>query len=220
MLNWDSSRWTRARVVELALALLGLFGALALSNCLGRYASHAGETAHTSPDLLLSFLPVVDLRIVFVWGYAAFVGWAVVMGVLQEQRRLAHITWLFALIIVLRSLFIILTPMHSPEGALLANGDPLFDAIGRHLTFHNDLFFSSHTAMPFLGYLVYRRRLTSLVFLAMSVMLAFTVLLTRVHYSIDVFSAYFITYAVYRFERRRLRLPYRKMRHSIIGWLA
>ena len=50
-------------------------------------------------------------------------------------------------------------------------------------------------------------------------MLAATVLLTRLHYSIDVFSAYFITYALYRFERRKLRAPYRRVRMRLLGFL-
>ena len=219
-MRWSHLGWTKARAAELALALSALLGALALNNWLGRFASRAGESAHASPDLLLSLLPVVDLRWVFVWGFAAFVAWAFVMGLWRENRRLARIAWLYALLIILRSLFIILTPMRLPEGALVVSGDPLFEAVGRHLTFHNDLFFSSHTALPFLGYLIYRDWWVRQVFLGLSLLLAATVLLTRVHYSIDVFGAYFITYALYRFEQRHLRAAYRRLRLKVFGRLG
>jgi len=217
--RWDATRWNRARLIELALAAAGLSGAIALNSWMGGVADRLGQRCAPSPDLLLSFLPRVDLRVLFVWGFAAFLVWAIAAGLLREGRRIAHIMWLYTLLIGLRSVFIVLTPMRSPVGALWVGGDPLFDAIGRHLTFHNDLFFSSHTACPYLGYLAYRDAWVRRVFLALSIVLAATVLLTRLHYSIDVFSAYFITYALYRFERRKLRAPYRRLRMRLLGFL-
>lgn len=219
-MKWDTTRWSPARVVELVLALSALTGAIALNSCMGMIAQRNGAGCSPSPDLLLSLLPRVDLRFLFVWGFAAFWAWAIAIAALRETRRVAHIAWLYALLVVVRSLFIILTPMRAPDGSLWVGGDPLFDAVGRYLTFGNDLFFSSHTAMPFLGFLVYTDRWARLVFLAFSVVLAATVLLTRLHYSIDVFAAYFITYAVYRFEYRWLRRPYRRLRWHVLGELA
>lgn len=216
MIKWDTSRWNRVRCIELALSLAGLGGAIALNSFMGRVADGAGEKAHPSPDLLLSLLPRVDLRVLFVWGFAAFWAWAIGVALARERRRLAHIAWLYALLLVVRSLFIVLTPMRAPLDSFWAGGDPLFDAVGCHLTFHNDLFFSSHTALPFLGFLVYRDRWARLVFLGFSITLAITVLLTRLHYSIDVFAAFFITYAVYRFEHRWLRWPYRRLRRRLL----
>ena len=203
-MRWDTSRWSPARVAELALSLAALAGAITLNSCMGVLAQKNGEFCRPSPDLLLSLLPRVDLRILFVWGFAAFFVWAVAVALLRERRRLAHIAWLYALLVLVRSLFIILTPMRAPDGSLWVGGDALFDAVGRHLTYGNDLFFSSHTAMPFLGFLVYRDRWARLVFLVFSIALA----------------AYFITYAVYRFERRWLRRPYRRFRWDVLGRLA
>lgn len=220
MIKWDTSRWSRARLVELAVSLAGLGGAIAFNSWMARIADGAGEKAHPSPDLLLSLLPRVDLRVLFVWGFAAFWAWAIVVAVLRERRRLAHIAWLYSLLLVLRGLFIVLTPMRAPVDSIWVGGDPLFDAVGRHLTFRNDLFFSSHTALPFLGFLVYSDRWARWVFLGFSVLLAATVLLMRLHYSIDVFSAYFITYALYRFEYRWLRAPYRRLRAAALARLA
>jgi hypothetical protein len=81
--------------------------------------------------------------------------------------------------------------------ALPVEGDPLFNAVGRFFTFRHDLFFSCHTAVPFLGFLLFRDRWARAVSLSLSLLLAAAVLLARQHYSIDVFGAYFITYALY-----------------------
>ncbi|MBI3564203.1 MAG: phosphatase PAP2 family protein [Elusimicrobia bacterium] len=218
-MRWDGKGWSLPRFIELTVASCALAAALALNNCAGRAADRAGELAHSSPDLLLSHLPVVDLRVLFVYGFAAFLVCVFGLGAWREGRRAAHILWLYAILVALRSVFITLTPMREPDGALQVLGDPLFDALGRHMTFKHDLFFSSHTAMPFLAFLSFRDRWARRLFLAFSVTMAATVLLTRVHYSIDVFAAFFITYAVYRFERRWLRVPYRRLRHRLLGGL-
>ena len=113
---------------------------------------------------------------------------------------MSYIVWSYAFLITVRSFFIILTPMQTPPEALLITNDWLYDNVGRYLTFQNDLFFSSHTALPYMGYLLFKERGVRFAFMALSVLLAVTVLCTRLHYSIDVAAAYFITYAVYRFE--------------------
>jgi hypothetical protein len=66
------------------------------------------------------------------------------------------------------------------------------------ITTGNDLFFSGHTGLPFLIALiywdhVYIRRL----FIIASIVFGAVVLLSHLHYSIDVFAAFFITYAIY-----------------------
>ena len=215
--HWDTSRWSRARLIELATALAGLGAAIAFNSFMGHVADGAGESAHPSPDMLLRLLPRADLSVLFVWGFAAFWAWAIGVALIRERRRLAHIAWLYSILLVTRGLFIVLTPMRAPADAIWSGGDPLFDAVGSYLTFRNDLFFSSHTALPFLGFLVYRDRWARLVFLGFSIVLAATVLLMRRHYSIDVFAAYFITYAVYRFEYRWLRWPYRRLRWRLLS---
>lgn len=198
------SRWIPPGL-ELALSLAALGGSVLLNYAAGRFSDRQAAGAPSCPDLLLRHLPVVDLRFLFVWGFAVFVAWAAAMTLWREPKRLAHVAWSYALLIALRSLFINLTPMSQPLGALNPEGDALFDRVGRYMTFRHDLFFSSHTALPFLGFLLFRERWVRLSFLALSFLMAATVLLTRVHYSIDVAAAYFITYALHCFERRHLR---------------
>jgi len=213
----DSTAFTWRHWIELGAALAVLAFSMAVNYWAGRFADIRGETAHTSPDLLLSFLPVVDLRLLFVWGFAAFVIFAVAAVVWSEGKRAAYVVWMYALLVLVRSLFIILTPMKAPEGMLEMAGDPLFDKLGRYLTFKHDLFFSSHTALPYLGFLVFRHPGVRWILMGLSVLLAATVLLCRVHYSIDVVAAYFITYAVYRLELRHFRWRYRAFRRRWVS---
>jgi len=205
------------RAAELALSLAALTGSLVLNNWAGRMADAAGLKAHSSPDLLLSWLPVVDTRLVFVWGFAVFLTWLIVASIWRERRRIPYIIWSYALLIAVRCFFIILTPMRQPYEAIQFQSDFLFHAIGRYLTFRHDLFFSSHTALPFLGCLLLRGRWLRASFFLLSVVMACAVLLGRLHYSIDVFGAYFMTYAVHKAEVRWFQPYYNKLK---LRWLA
>ena len=200
----SSRGWSLA---EDLVAFGALCLALWLNLALGRIAAAQGALAHPSPDLLLRLLPLVDMRFFFVYGFGAFVAFATLVTVLRERDRAAYIAWSYALLIAVRSVFIVLTPMRLPPDALPIQG-AVYDAIGKNLTFEHDLFFSAHTAIPYLGCLLFRDRWARAVSLGFSVLLASTVLLSRLHYSIDVFGAYFITYALYRAEMRWIQRPY------------
>lgn len=189
------------------LAALGL--ALVLNYHLGLYSHLLGSQAQPAPDLLFRLLPLVDMRFFFVWGFAAFIALAAGAALWREPKRLGSLAFSFALLIAVRSVFITLTSLRLPDEALPISGYSLFDAVGTKLTFQHDLFFSSHTAMPFLAYLIYRGRALKLAFLGISLLMGATVLLSRLHYSIDVLAAFPITYALHRADRRFLRRPYR-----------
>jgi membrane-associated phospholipid phosphatase len=65
--------------------------------------------------------------------------------------------------------------------------------------FQNDLFFSGHTGGPFLVALIlWKNRFMRYSLLIVSVLMAFTVLAMRLHYSIDIIGAYFITYGIFK----------------------
>ncbi|MEK7656498.1 MAG: phosphatase PAP2-related protein [Elusimicrobiota bacterium] len=178
-------------------SLAAFAGALRLNHLLGVYVDRVGARSPSLPeDILLDFLPHWDLRVVFVWGFAAFLAFAIGGGLLFERRRAPYILWLYAVLILVRDFFLMLTPMGQPSGALPVEGYTLFDAVGGYLTFKHDLFFSAHTSMPFLGFLVYERRELRAGMLLFSFVLAAGVLVCRYHYSVDIAAAYFITYAV------------------------
>lgn len=190
-----SSKPTKSTGVSLAGACCALVAALVLNYFAGRYAAiHGRGQPSLTADLLLNVLPHYNVQGLFVWGFLAFV--LVAAGAGFFERRAAYIVWMYALLTSLRSFFIVLTPMGAPPGAALPHGDFLFDISGRWLTFGNDLFFSSHTSMPFLGFLVFERRTTRMVMLGFSIILAGCTLIGRYHYSIDVAAAFFITFAL------------------------
>lgn len=196
---------------EYLVGATALVVALTINIFAGRLADANGEKAHPSPDLLLSWLPRWDTSILFIYGFAFLLAWLAYAAVRYERRRIPRILWAYAILVAVRAFFIILTPMHTPPDHAVLVGDPIFDAFGRFLTAKHDLFFSSHTAMPFLAYLLFRDKWVSLSFLAISILMAATVLIGRLHYSIDVFAAFFITYALHTLEGRHIQYLYERL---------
>ena len=98
------------------------------------------------------------------------------------------------LLVVIRSLFVVLTHLKIPPDAIA----PRFFFDLEILNNNNDLFFSGQVAFSFLGYLVFNKSPVRYVFLALSIVAGITSLLMHRHYTIDIISAYFITYGTYK----------------------
>jgi hypothetical protein len=107
----------------------------------------------------------------------------------------------FSLLLIVRSLFMIFTHVGTPEGAVSVH----FPGIFSKLYFENDMFFSGHTAMPFLGFYLFRGNILRDVDLVGAIVLGIVVLAMHVHYSIDVFGAFFMTYCSYQMGTVLLR---------------
>lgn len=190
------------RRIEGPASLAALAAALLLTNAADRYLDRVGEAAPVSPDLLLTRLPPIDASWLYWWGAAGFVVLAVAAAVLRERDRWPFLVRSYAFVLAARAGLMILTPLHIPAGAVSVDHGFLYWTVGRHLTTHHDLFFSMHTALPFLGALVFRDRPVRLACGALSVVMAATVLLLKTHYSIDVAGAYLVTYALYHLQLR------------------
>jgi membrane-associated phospholipid phosphatase len=66
----------------------------------------------------------------------------------------------------------------------------------------NDSFFSGHTGLPFLmAFIYYDRKWLRIIFISLSMIFGAVVLLAHIHYTIDVLSAFFISYGIYRLSR-------------------
>lgn len=96
---------------------------------------------------------------------------------------------------MVRSIFMCFTHLSTPSDASTFTVPYLVS----FFTFQNDLFFSGHTAVAFLGFLLFRQnKKLKYFFLITSISMGIIVLLMHVHYSIDVFSAFFIAYGTFR----------------------
>jgi hypothetical protein len=169
----------------------------------GTYATGAASNSVT--DIVLSNIRTFDVDSLFVYGSMFFVALITVI-LLIHPKRIPFTLYSLALFIVTRSVFIVLTHIAPyPSQAVLDLG-----TVASKFIFGGDLFFSGHTGMPFLLALIFwDERFLRYLFLTISMCFAAIVLLGHLHYSIDVLSAFFITYTIFHiseviFKKQRI----------------
>lgn len=188
-------RWRRLRSDATAfrgfwtgwLLLLACFG---VANRAGLYATKmAGPPVG---DLILDHIPTLDLTTLHVSVAIGF--WlAVVTWILGHPQAHAFTTRAFAVLLLVRSFFISITHLGPPPNLLKVEG-PFAELI----LFTGDLFFSGHVGAPFLLALIFwHRPAVRWTGLAAAAFFAPVVLLAHVHYSIDVFGALPMVWAIY-----------------------
>lgn len=189
-----------ARIPGFALAAAASVAAFAAAFCfnlwtIGQATARAGAGVE---DIILSNIPVFNVDGAFVYG--TFLVASISLGLLlAHPKRIPFAFAAVALFIVIRSLFALMTHLGPPEAQYATD---FGEAITRSF-FGADQFFSAHTGMPFLGAVAfwYIERRTALFFLSSSAFFAAVVLLGHIHYTIDVASAFFITYGIFHIAR-------------------
>jgi hypothetical protein len=175
------------------LSLIFLLASL-LANYAGNLYASLSASNYVS-DLILDNLPVVNIDFMFFEGFGIFILF-IVYFLIKEPQKIPFTIKSIAVFILIRSISISLTHLAVPP-----DHSPL-DNIFRGITFENDLFFSSHTGLPFLMALnFWENKRVRLIFILISLIFGASVLLGHIHYSIDVFAAFFITYGIFHITR-------------------
>ena len=194
--------WTEKRKRSMYFSVLLIILALIVQITFGHYSSRQAIAAPPENDIFLDNLPMVDLAFVIVGGVLIFWFFSFFLLSLEPEHLIFGIKAI-ALLIIVRAFFINLTH----EG-LYPNGflpTPHNTGFGFYniFTFEGNLFFSGHTAFPYLMALIFwEKQLWRRIFIAISVIFGASVLLAHVHYSIDVFAAPFITYGVFKIAEK------------------
>lgn len=164
-------------------------------------------------DLLLDILPTLNMEFFYTWVMYLLTITIFIYPVFFKPEILPFTLKTFGLLVIVRSCFIALTHLGPPPGFYFDSMEAS-KSVFEGLRFRNDLFFSGHTAIPFLAFLLFKGSMIRYVMLAGSILMAVTVLLMHVHYSIDVFAAFFITHGTYTLSDNifnRLNLRFKKM---------
>lgn len=179
-------------LVSFGLSIALLVASLFINFYAGVYATESASNSVT--DIILSNVPVIHFDGLFLYGPLAF--W-IIMTFLELRTPERFPFWLksIALFVLIRSAFITFTHLGPFPSATPVD---LTGVMG-NFTFGGDLFFSAHTGLPFLTALVFWRQKAIRYFcIACSIFFGAIVLLAHLHYTIDVLSAFFITYSIYK----------------------
>lgn len=187
--EWKKEIKRHKKVMVLSLIFFGL--ANLINHFAGTYADKVAGAA--TSDLILDHIYLPILSPIFSYGYiiifTVFFLYPLIFKVSKFHTAISQ----FSILVLIRSFFVILTHLRAPLGAFRGN----LPLIYQTFSFSNDMFFSGHVALPFMGFLVFRKEKIGKFFLIASIIMAFTVLSLHIHYSIDVFAAFFITYCIY-----------------------
>jgi hypothetical protein len=152
-------------------------------------------------DPLLIRITACDLT----WPIFSLIYGAIISAItilLYSPKRLVLLLSAYTIMVLIRIVMMYLLPLNTPQGMIFLQ-DPFvsFFVTGKTLT--RDLFFSGHTATMILLFLTIPKRFKKIFFLA-ALLVATAVLFQKVHYTIDVVVAPFVSYVAYCFARRIL----------------
>jgi hypothetical protein len=144
-------------------------------------------------DILLDNLPVVNVDLIINDGVFLF-GGIVLYFLIFHPKIIPFTLKSLALFIFIRSIFTTFTHLGPAPSQTYLDPEDLLIKINAG----KDMFFSGHTGMPFLLALIFwDNKFMRYLSISASLIFGVSVLLGHLHYSIDVFAAYFITYAIY-----------------------
>jgi len=150
-------------------------------------------------DIILSNIPLFDVDAIFLFGPVIF--WIIIGGyiVFFEPKKIPFTLKSAAVFLFIRSAFISLTHIGPFPTHDIINTAGILGVF----TSGSDLFFSSHTGMPFLMALIFwDNKYLRFLCVFSSIIFGAVVLLSHLHYSIDVFAAFFITYTIFHIAEK------------------
>jgi hypothetical protein len=151
-------------------------------------------------DPFLRWLPPHNVSLalfIIIWALTLL---AIYRAALQPYIFLTFL-WAYILLSVMRILTITLVPLDPPAG-LIGLVDPVGNFFYGEKYVTKDLFFSGHTSTVFLMYLCLPGRKDKRIALAVTITVAFLLLVQHVHYTWDVLGAFLFAWIAYQVARR------------------
>ncbi len=162
------------------------------------------------PDLLLDHIPKMDVGLVFFQGSFIFVLSLLGLAVLIPEGIPFGLAST-ALFFMIRAGFMTMTHLSAPFIAhyTYVDYDNQIPKLVFSMTSGNDLFFSGHAGYPFmLSVMFWKYRFLRYYFLLCSIISGVAVIVGHLHYSIDVFSAFFIGYGIFEIAKKVFKKEY------------
>jgi hypothetical protein len=198
--HWKVLLYDRAYLISLFVGVFVLVSSYFVTFFVSSYNDFKSYVS--VGDFILDNIPTYNLEFLFTWGIYSTLAFIFAYFVFERQELLPFALKTFGLLLFVRSGFIVLTHVGPPSGFFYEDSvGPIYDSFTQWI-FRNDLFFSGHTAIPFMAFLLLKDYKVRWLMLFSSIAMGVTVLLMHVHYSIDVFAAFFITHGIYALSDR------------------
>jgi len=147
-------------------------------------------------DPFLNILSPINLT----WFTFALIYGGVIIAVIyliNNPKLLVLTFFTYSVLVLLRIFAMYFLPLNPPTD-MIALKDPFVDFFGGGKTLTKDLFFSGHTSLMFMLFLIIKEKKLKRMFFYSTFLVGFSVLLQHVHYTIDVIVAPVFAYISYQ----------------------
>jgi membrane-associated phospholipid phosphatase len=199
----NKKHWTNKSYLSSAMTgFLLLLASLVINYNAVSYAD--SKASSSVSDLLLDILPIKNMDFIFIYGAIIFI-FIVAIVLINHPKFLPFVLKSLSVFILVRSFSMILTHIGP-----IPNQPPLdLNRFFKIFTDEGDLFFSGHTGIPYLIALIFwKDKILKWLFISLSIIGGVSVLVGRMHYSIDVFAAFFITFGIFHISKNLFKADY------------
>lgn len=150
-------------------------------------------------DLIHNYIPYIPIGFIYDWGMLVSILIFIIYIIYsREYKKIPYFLMIFGFSMLLRSIFVVLTPLGNPENFNGTNSK--FKGFSKY---ELGLYPSGHTATSFNNFLL-SKGFFKIIFLILTFIIIISLLLTRGHYSIDIISGLIFAYAINCFGERYL----------------
>jgi hypothetical protein len=174
---------------------------LASQTYLHNYMSE-GKTLPMLSDLILDNLPVIDVSLIYdIFCLIPILLILIYVVHKKDYNRVPFFLLMSGLFYIVRGIFIVLTPFGNPP--MFNGSDPLFNGFSKY---ELGVYPSGHAGHVFLLLLLVRNNGYKLLIALCLIIVIFSLFLAHGHYSIDIFSGLFFSYAIKAFGEKYLSM--------------
>jgi len=187
--------------IGLLSVVAGISLNIASQTYLHNYMSE-GKTLPMLSDLILDHLPVIDLSLVYdIVCLIPIILMFVYVFHKKEYNRIPFMLLMIGIFYIVRGVFIVLTPFGNPP--MFGGSDPLFNGFSKY---ELGVYPSGHAGNVFMLFLLVNDSIYKKVILACLIIVIIALLLSHGHYSIDIFSGIFFSYAIRSYGLKHLQM--------------
>jgi hypothetical protein len=195
--RWRDAAKNKQFIAMLAVTAVAFIGLLVFISYFQIYIENRSGVAFEDP--ITSAIPAISLdTLTFVAIYLAHI--VAVWLTLKNPRQ--FLTFLLGelLVYIFRVVAMYLMPLDAPYGTIVLY-DPFLIWFGGGEIITKDLFFSGHTATTFMAFLITTNKKAKIFVFLMLILVVCGVLLQRVHYTVDVYAAFFFAFTAYKMAK-------------------
>lgn len=150
-------------------------------------------------DPFLSLFQPLDLT----WLVFSFLYFSVLLGLfflIQNPKELILAFFSYSLLLSLRIVCMYFLPLEPPNDIILLK-DPIIEYFGTDYTLSKDLFFSGHTSLMFLLFLLVKNKPARIFLLFATLIVGFGVMFQKAHYTVDVIVAFLASFCAFEWVK-------------------